>query len=504
MRGPRTALSPTATDTAAISSSRGTAYNPLMGRVATTFMIGGLTLLLQACFDSPTLAPMAPGEELVVVTRNTPTTYYFEGDRASGFEYALVKQFAREHDMQLRIKVAFSLPEVFDLLEKGEAHIAAAGLSQSPSRDAKFIASDAYLEQQPLVVYKSGARRPRTLPELVGRDLIVVAGSAHIELLTTLREALPELSWREIHAADSLELMQLITEEKAEVAIVDSIEFGIQQQLFPRVVAAMEIGEVTPAVWYLPRSEQAEDATTLINAFFADAQASGSLAQLERQHFGRYDNVSRVGSLTFQRKVQNDLPQWQPLMEAVADEYQMDWRLLAAMAYQESHWNPDARSHTGVRGMMMLTRVTAGELGIEDRTDARQSLRGGARFFKDLLRRLPADIDEPHRTSMALAAYTIGMGHLEDARVLTQRAGGNPHHWPDVRAQLPKLQNPEFFPRTKFGFAEGQTAVTYVDNIRHYEGMLALQNLPGSKISPPISLQGLLPESLQGSHSPVL
>ena len=87
-------------------------------------MIGGLTLLLQACFDSPTLAPMAPGEELVVVTRNTPTTYYFEGDRASGFEYALVKQFAREHDMQLRIKVAFSLPEVFDLLEKGEAHIA--------------------------------------------------------------------------------------------------------------------------------------------------------------------------------------------------------------------------------------------------------------------------------------------------------------------------------------------------------------------------------------------
>ncbi|MGB0156771.1 MAG: transporter substrate-binding domain-containing protein, partial [Luminiphilus sp.] len=145
-------------------------------------MIGGLTLLLQACFDSPTLAPMAPGEELVVVTRNTPTTYYFEGDRASGFEYALVKQFAREHDMQLRIKVAFSLPEVFDLLEKGEAHIAAAGLSQSPSRDAQFIASDAYLEQQPLVVYKSGARRPRTLPELVGRDLIVVAGSAHIEL----------------------------------------------------------------------------------------------------------------------------------------------------------------------------------------------------------------------------------------------------------------------------------------------------------------------------------
>ena len=178
-----------------------------MGRTATIFLIGGLTLLLQACFDSPTLSPMEPGEELVVVTRNTPTTYYFEGDRASGFEYALVKRFAREHDMQLRIKVAFSLPEVFDLLENGQAHLAAAGLSRSPSRDAKFLASDAYLKQQPLVVYKSGARRPRTLPELVGRDLIIVAGSTHIELLESLQEDLPKLSWREIHAADSLELM---------------------------------------------------------------------------------------------------------------------------------------------------------------------------------------------------------------------------------------------------------------------------------------------------------
>jgi len=475
-----------------------------MGRVATTFMIGGLTLLLQACFDSPTLAPMAPGEELVVVTRNTPTTYYFEGDRASGFEYALVKQFAREHDMQLRIKVAFSLPEVFDLLEKGEAHIAAAGLSQSPSRDAQFIASDAYLEQQPLVVYKSGARRPRTLTELVGRDLIVVAGSAHIELLTTLKETLPELSWREIHAADSLELMQLITEEKAELAIVDSREFSMQQTLFPRVVAAMEIGRVTPVVWYLPRTGQAESALITANQFIERATKSGFLTELKQQHFDRYNNVTRVGSLTFQRKIRDDLPKWQPLLEEIAAEYQMDWRLLAAMAYQESHWNPNARSHTGVRGMMMLTQATAAELGVDDRTDVRQSLRGGARFFKDLLRRLPSDILEPDRTSMALAAYTIGMGHLEDARVITERSGGDPHLWLSVRAQLPKLQNPEFFSLTKFGFAEGATAVTYVDNIRHYEGMLALQDLSNSWISPPIKLDTLLPPRLNETASPVL
>ena len=152
----------------------------------------------------------------------------------------------------------------------------------------------------------------------------------------------------------------------------------------------------------------------------------------------------------------------------------------------------------------MLTRPTAREMGVKNRLDPEQSLRGGARFFKNLLRRLPSDIEEPHRTSMALAAYNIGLGHLEDARVLTERAGGNPHFWQDVRTHLPKLQNPDFFPITKFGFAEGQTAVTYVDNIRHYEGMLSLQNLPHSRISPPIVLDDLLPEYLQKTHSPIL
>jgi membrane-bound lytic murein transglycosylase F len=202
--------------------------------------------------------------------------------------------------------------------------------------------------------------------------------------------------------------------------------------------------------------------------------------------------------------MRSKLPQWQSLIEQVAREYLMDWRLLAAIAYQESHWNPDATSHTGVRGMMMLTQVTAAELGVDDRTDAGESLRGGARFFKDLLRRLPADIEEPDRTSMALAAYTVGMGHLEDARVLAEKSGGDPHLWPDVRAHLPQLQNPDIFPLTRFGFAEGAQAVTYVDNIRHYEGMLTLESLPTSRLSPPIQVDALLPEHLRSAPLPVL
>jgi len=460
--------------------------------------------LLLGCLESSELTPVEAGQELVVVTRNTPTTYFFDGDRPSGFDYSLVKRFAQQHGMTLRIKVAFSLPELFDMLEQGEAHIAAAGLSKSLERDTRFHASLPYLHQKPLVVYKSGSLRPQTLEEMTGRDLIVVAGSAHIESLKALQSQMPDLSWREIHAADSLELMQLVTDGKAELAIVDSIEFSIQQRLFPRIVAALELGESAPVVWYLPRTPAGAETQLLVDDFIEAAHASGDIAQLERLHFGRFMHASRLGSLVFQRKVRDALPAWQPLIETVAEEYQMDWTLLAAIAYQESHWDPEARSRTGVRGMMMLTQATANELGIADRTDAAESLRGGARFLKDLQRRLPSDIDEPDRTSMALAAYTIGMGHLEDARVITERAGGNPHLWPDVRAHLPELQNPSVFTSTKYGFAEGAQAVTYVDNIRHYEGILQLQSLPDQRLSPPLEVEALLPEHLRDVSLPIL
>ena len=460
--------------------------------------------LLCSCHDTSDLSPIEAGGELVMLTRNTPTSYYFEGDNEAGLDYALVRAFAEQHGMTLRVKVAFSLPELFAMLARGEGHIAASGLTQSAQRDKTFQASVPYLQQQALVAYKSGKLRPRSLAQLIGRDLVVVAGSAHNELLESLQTELPELSWREIHTVDSLELMQLVTEEKAELAVVNSLALSVEQRLFPRVVAGLEVGEPSPVVWYL--SQPSDDAVLLklVNQFIQQAHQNGDITKLKRQYFGPYKNASRVESLTFQRKIATDLPPWQPLIQRVALEYQMDWQLLAAMAYQESHWNPKARSTTGVTGMMMLTRITAEELGVQDRTNAQQSLRGGARFFKNLLRRLPPDIEEPDRTYMALAAYNIGMGHLEDARIMAQQAGNDPHLWPDVRAQLPLLQHPEVFRMTKFGFADGPQAVTYVDNIRHYEGMLKLQSLPEDRIAPPIDVGTLLPESLRAITLPVL
>ena len=166
-----------------------------------------------------------------------------------------------------------------------------------------------------------------------------------------------------------------------------------------------------------------------------------------------------------------------PLIESIAKEFRLDWQLLAAIAYQESHWDPKAKSPTGVRDDDAHP-TDRKEVGVKDRLDAEQSLRGGARFLRNLLRRLPNDIEDPDRTWMALAAYNVGMAHLEEARRLTEGKGGDPHLWQDVRERLPDLQNPKIYPHLRHGFARGQEAVTYVDNIRHYQSTLALQNIP--------------------------
>ena len=233
--------------------------------------------------------------------------------------------------------------------------------------------------------------------------------------------------------------------------------------------------------------------------FFRRLQADGTLQRLHEQHFGKNSGISRINSHTFNLNMRNKLPQYRQLIQQVALEYQMEWQLLAAVAYQESHWDPEATSPTGVRGLMMLTLPTAKETGVTDRLDPLQSLRGGARYLKDLKRRLPPGIKEPDREWFALAAYNIGLGHLEDARVITQRQGGDPNRWEDVNARLPLLQQNSHYRTTRYGYARGAEAVTYVQNIRHYLNILNWQDISDNKPLPPIAVEDYLPRVLRGS-----
>jgi membrane-bound lytic murein transglycosylase F len=214
-----------------------------------------------------------------------------------------------------------------------------------------------------------------------------------------------------------------------------------------------------------------------IDTFFEDIRRNGTLQRLIDRYFGYAQRVERFDAGVFQERIRTVLPAFAGLFQQAQQETGIEWRLVAAIAYQESHWNPIATSETNVRGMMMLTEDTARRMRVADRLDARQSTLAGARYIADLKRSLPERIREPDRTWLALAAFNIGIGHLEDARVLAARRKLNPDSWSDVKKTLPLLAQPDTADGTKYGFARGGQAVVFVETVRaYYDVLLRLQD----------------------------
>jgi membrane-bound lytic murein transglycosylase F len=455
--------------------------------------------LLSGCEPQDSLAQIRERRELVVVSRNSPTTFYLDNNGPTGFEYALAVLLAEELQVDLRMETAYNLHDIFSKLRRHDANIAAAGLTLTEERAAFFPHSMPYNTLTPKVIYIAGADRPRSLAELPGRRIAALAGSSHVEMLSTLqRSELPTLAWEEIDDANTTQLLELLQNDQAELAIIDSSEFAVQQALYPQLQVAFDLAREQDMVWYLAPGIDNTRLLALVDDFILRLQQDGTLERLREQFFGHGEGISRRSASEFAQSIDQLLPEYLQLIKQVAREYQMDWHLLAAIAYQESRWDPVATSPTGVRGMMMLTEATAKAMGVDNRLDAEQSLRGGARYLKDLKRRLPQKIAEPDRTWMALAAYNIGLAHLEDARVLTARQGGDPNLWQDVVERLPLLQQSRYFKTTRYGYARGAEAAALVQNVRHYYSVLAWQEIPDIQPQPPLRVDDYLPAVMHG------
>jgi len=445
------------------------------------------------------LAQVRERGELRLITRNGPTTYYLGRDGARGVDYELAAGLARDLGVQLRVDQAFTLKELFAALERGEADIAGAGLSLTEARRQRFAATTPYGRQRAQVVYKAVQRRPTGPRDLAGLSIAVVAGSSHEDLLVALREERGiRLDWRAVDTSDTFDILERVDRGEADIALIDSRDFAVQQNLLPALATAFSLEPERDIVWYLPAQASGSRLLDRVNDYLEAQRASGRLATLRERYFRKDDSITRVDTKTFVGRMRRELRDYQHLIEIVAREEDLPWELLAAISYQESHWDPEATSRTGVRGMMMLTQATAADLGVRDRTDPTESMRGGARYFRELRERLPDDILEPDRSWMALAAYNIGLGHLEDARVLAERRGGDPHLWEDVMRSLPLLENPKHFNTTRYGYARGLETVRYVQNIRHYYNVLRLRSAREQAPRPPLDMSPLLPDPLRG------
>jgi len=409
---------------------------------------------------------------IIMLTRNGASSYFLGAEGDTGPEYELVRAFAEFLGVGVQVHVADAFNQLAGLLTAGQGDLIAANLTRTPSREKRFRFGPDYDEALTEVVYARGTPRPTSLADLVGRNVAVIAGSSYEEMLQTAAESVPGLKWTAAEDAGMEDLLLAVSEGRIDATLVDSNIMQINRQFYPRVNRGFTLEQTQPQAWAF-RKDEDDSLVQQAHLFLGVATDTGTLTAIKDRFYNRTRHLDQVGMFHFLKQVRERLPPLLPVFQEVAEHHDMDWRLLAAMGYQESHWDPDARSQTGVRGVMMLTRNTALQMGLSNRRDPLQSIEGGARYFLRLWKRIPDRILEPDRTWMALAAYNMGWGHLEDARVLTQRQGGDPDAWTDVNERLPLLTQEKYYRQTRYGYARGLEAQRYVRNVRNYYDILA-------------------------------
>ena len=429
-----------------------------------------LLLLTSGRHNLTELEQISERGRLVLLTINGATTYYLGPEGEAGFEYDLAQQFADYLDVPLEVITRPSVGELVPTLQSGHGDFIAANLSQTLDRKRRIRFGPVYDEVKPVVVYRRGSRRPRTPEDLLEGRLAVIEGSSYGRFLSGWSDRF-DLAWETREGASIEDLLEAVSDEEIDYTIVDSNILDLNRRFFPAVRVGFEIDYAERLAW----ATRLSDDDTLVQKmreFFIQPDHEVRMTDLHDRYYGHIERYEAVGTFHFMQQMRDRLPLYRPLFEATAQAEGLDWRLLAAIGYQESHWDPAAVSPTGVRGLMMLTQRTARHIGVEDRLDPAQSIDGGARYLNSLLERLPERIQHPDRLWLALAAYNIGFGHMEDARRLTQRYGGDPDRWVDVREHLPLLTQERYFSQTRFGYARGYEALHYVESVRTFYEIL--------------------------------
>lgn len=427
--------------------------------------------VLAACDNRPAgLALVRARGELRVATVNEPTSYYLGAQGPQGFEYRLAHAFADSLGVQLVIVPARDRASMRDMLADGRVDIAAAQLTADDYWKRAGLATSSYREIQQLVVQRRGLAPIHNIAGLSGTRIVAREGSPQLELLRGLRgSGATYLTWTEL-PREQADPLDWVNTGDADYAIIDKSEFSFARHLYPDVSVAFSLPDPRSVQWLVRRS--ALDLRDEANRFFARAQESGLLRRLMRDADAEAGDFEYLEARRFQDDIAKRLPELRDAFSDAASSHSIDWRLLAAVGYQESHWDNHAVSGDGAAGIMMLTAATAKAMGVDDRTDAAQNIAGGAAYLAQMLQTIPARIAEPDRTWLALAAYNVGFGHLEDARILAQTQGKNPDSWADVSQMLPWLAQERWYELARRGYARGWEPVRFVEQVRGYLAVL--------------------------------
>ncbi len=437
-----------------------------------------LIIVLSACGESPqtgeqrTLEEIKSSGQLRIVTRNSPTTWYINADgEPTGFEYDMGQRYSESLNVEPKFIVKDSIGDILDALNSGSADVAAAGLTVLPSRNQKFLPGPTYDSVHQVLVCHRDGYKPEGYDELSAVSIMVVADSSYSERLSEIKlNRNAELEWQETDELSTEELLEHVAEQKVDCTVADSSIMQINRRYFPELRVMMQLTESQPIALYLPAG--AVKLRSELNQWFDEFERSKAMSKLRDRYYGYFKEFDYVDVSVLKRRIDQRLPRYKKFFRVAAERYDVPYMTLIAQAYQESHWDPDAVSPTGVRGIMMLTKNTATAMDVVDRTDAKQSIIGGARYLRRMMGRFDDQVEYLDRLYLGLAAYNIGRGHMHDAQSLARQLNLSPYEWHDMKQVLPLLSQKKYYQNLKYGYARGTEPVRYVQRIREYQHIL--------------------------------
>jgi membrane-bound lytic murein transglycosylase F len=407
-----------------------------------------------------------------VITRNNAHCYYRYRDQDLGFEYDLVKAFADFLGVELKLKVAESWNGWVPLLNNGGGDLVAASMTITPSRSERVDFSKGYLPVQQMVITHKKNRDIRDVDDLGGKTICVRGGTSYEERLRELNRGGLNIQIKVKDDMPTEELIQAVAEGEIDVTIADSNVALLNRRYYPDIRIAFPIQKLQALGWAVKRGETA--LLDRINEFFGMIEKDGTFKAIYNRYYADVERFDRLDIKKFQQRIDSRLPRYEKTIKRAAELYGFDWRLIAALIYQESQFRPWARSFSGVRGLMQLTLPTAQDMGVNNRLDPNQSIMGGVRYLRRLYR-LSDEAPEPDRLLMALAAYNVGKGHIQDARRLASEMQLDPNRWSSLERTLPLLREPKYYKKSKFGYCRGTEPVGHVQQIMTYYDILKRQ-----------------------------
>lgn len=411
---------------------------------------------------------------LKVVLLNSPSTYYIGPDGPKGFEYDLLNAYAKHLDVELEVITANTTKEAIELSKLPGIHITSASLAKTKSRKKTFNFGPSYFEVQEQVVCNRemlwNGVFPKDIEDLSGLKITVGEETSYSETIAQLQEDGFDINATYTSEFSTEELLSQVATHEIDCTIADSNIYSLNQRYFPNIALAFSISGREQLAWVLaPNSKKLEaDTYSWLNSF----NQSGKMTQLKDHYYSYALFFDYYNTSMFYKRIESRLPKYEEYFKEYGKKYDIPPSVLAAQSYQESHWNPKAKSYTGVRGLMMLTLSTAKHLGVKNRLDPKQSIEGGARHLNQMIKSVPKEVEGEDRLKFALAAYNIGMGHIRDAQILTKKMGLNQNVWNDLKKALPLLSQKKYYKTLKHGYARGSEPVKYVDSIYDYNDIL--------------------------------